>query len=274
MEELTPAMQCDAGGGEPAPPVKKSRRARARKQSQSGPAVLGAIAAAPLPPASVDAAGAIAGDDVHQRIGHLTRTLHEALRELGYDKDLRGAHDQLPDARDRLAYIGRVTGAAAERVLDAVDRARALQEQTTASAAQLHARWQAVAAYTAGDGARATPAGRELIAQTCTFFASADGQAQATRAILTEIMLAQDFHDLTGQVIRKVVAVAQSMEEQLLRLLLETAPAERQTAHGGEHGEPAVRGERLSGPVVRAEGRDDVVTDQAGVDDLLASLGF
>lgn len=274
MQAPGPAMQCDAGGGEPA--ARKPRRARARRQPQSdpAPAVHGAIEAAPL---GTPAAGtAIAGEDVHQRIGHLTRTLHEALRELGYEQELRGAQQQLPDARDRLAYIGRVTGDAAERVLDAVDRARALQEQTTASAAELHARWRAVAAYAATDAARATPAGRELIEHTCAYFAGVDAQAQATRAILTEIMLAQDFHDLTGQVIRKVVAVAQRMEEQLLRLLIETAPPARQPARTAtdEHGPTAAAGERFAGPVVRSEGRDDVVSDQAGVDDLLASLGF
>jgi chemotaxis protein CheZ len=77
--------------------------------------------------------------------------------------------------------------------------------------------------------------------------------------------MAQDFHDLTGQVIRKVVTLATNMEEQLLKLLIETTPPEQRCK---------LDPEKLEGPVVKAEGRDDVVTDQAGVDDLLASLGF
>jgi chemotaxis protein CheZ len=206
--------------------------------------------------------------EIHLRIGNLTRVLHDALRELGYDKDLAETREHLPDARDRLAYIARVTGEAAEKVLNAVDHARSLQGELMQQAASLRMRWQAVRLYTVGQvpgTERATPAGRQLVDETCDFFAGIDGQADRTQAILTDIMMAQDFHDLTGQVIRKVVALAHSMEEQLVRLLLETTPPEQLKR---------VESEKLSGPVVNHAGRDDVVADQAQVDDLLASLGF
>lgn len=211
-------------------------------------------------------------EDVHQRIGQLTRTLHNALRELGYDKDLAATRENLPDARDRLSYIARVTGEAADKVLNAVDRARVVQEGLTERANALRTRWQAVAAYAAAEAARATPAGHTLIDETCSFFADIGGQADATNSILTDIMMAQDFHDLTGQVIRKVVGLATNMEEQLLKLLLHTTTPEqlKKVDAGAFIGET----EMLEGPVVKAEGRTDVVTDQAGVDDLLASLGF
>jgi len=203
--------------------------------------------------------------EVYQRIGHLTRTLHDALRELGYDKDLQATRADLPDARDRLSYIARVTGEAADKVLNAVDRARDVQEALTGRASDLRTRWQAVAAYAAADSQRATPAGKSLIDETCSFFADVGGQTDATNSILTDIMMAQDFHDLTGQVIRKVVALATNLEDQLLKLLIETTPPEQLKK---------VEVEKLEGPVVKAEGRTDVVTDQAQVDDLLASLGF
>lgn len=218
------------------------------------------------------ALAAVPAEDVHQRIGNLTRVLHDALRELGYDKDLAAAREHLPDARDRLSYIARVTGEAAEKVLNAVDHARNVQGELVQHAASLRSRWEAVGVYTEGvtagataSTARATPAGRKLVEETCGFFAALDGQADRTQAILTDIMMAQDFHDLTGQVIRKVVALAQSMEEQLVRLLIETTPPEQR-----KH----LEADKLSGPVVNAAGREDVVTDQAQVDDLLASLGF
>ena len=88
-------------------------------------------------------------------------------------------------------------------------------------------------------------------------------------ARLTDIMMAQDFHDLTGQVIGRVVQLAGTIEEQLLSLLLQSAP-------GGQPGQDhaIVDQPALAGPVVNAEGRTDVVSDQAQVDDLLASLGF
>ena len=282
MDDFAP-LRCDASGFDDGSAVKrKPRKPRARKSAAPAPAAAGAAVAvagtgavvhgaidAPAiddlaQPAS-PAAALVPADEVHQRIGHLTRTLHDALRELGYDKELQGARDQLPDARDRLTYIARVTGEAAEKVLNSVDRARGVQEQMTATANDLRTRWLAVAAFAANDAARATPAGRELIDQTCAFFARVDSQTEATKAILTDIMMAQDFHDLTGQVIRKVVALAQNMEEQLLKLLIETTPPEQRRR---------IDPEKLEGPVVKPDGRDDVVTDQAGVDDLLASLGF
>jgi chemotaxis protein CheZ len=203
-------------------------------------------------------------ENIHKRIGQLTRTLHDALRELGYDRDLMDARDNLPDARDRLAYIARVTGEAAEKVLNAVDRARTVQEELAGQAGSLRKRWQAVASF-AADGRGCTPAGKQLIEETCEFFSGVGGQADRTNVILTDIMMAQDFHDLTGQVIRRVVSLAQSLEEQLLKLLIETTPPEQR---------PRLEGTTLEGPVVSADGRQDVVTDQEGVDDLLASLGF
>ena len=189
-------------------------------------------------------------EHVHHRIGQLTCTLHDALRELGYDRELMDSRDNLPDARDRLSYVARVTGEAAEKVLNAVDRARTVQQE--------------LAAYATG-GKACTPAGKQLIDETCEFFSGVGGQADRTNAILTDIMMAQDFHDLTGQVIRKVVSLAQGLEEQLVKLLLEATPPEQR-----KKVDVAV----LEGPIVNPEGRDDVVADQKAVDSLLAELGF
>src|SRR5246500_5805622 len=92
--------------------------------------------------AMAGAAAAQAGSDetIRQRIGQLTRTLHDALRELGYERELMDARANLPDARDRLAYIARVTGEAAEKVLNAVDRARTVQQELTEQAGTLRGR--------------------------------------------------------------------------------------------------------------------------------------
>jgi len=205
-----------------------------------------------------------APEDFYHRIGQLTRTLHDAMRELGYHEHLADARDNLPDARDRLAYVARLTGNAAEKVLNSVDRARSLQDEIAQRAQELRTRWAAVATYTAA-GERATPAGVALVEDTCGFLAKLGAQAELTNTILTEIMMAQDFHDLTGQVIRKVVSLAQTLEEQLVRLLVDANQGEARRK---------VDGQGLEGPIVNREGRSDVVADQAGVDDLLASLGF
>ncbi len=77
--------------------------------------------------------------------------------------------------------------------------------------------------------------------------------------------LLQDFQDLTGQVIKKVVALAQDLESQLMGLLIETMPGEKRTESVQT---------LLNGPVINAEGRTDVVVSQQQVDELLDSLGF
>jgi chemotaxis protein CheZ len=188
------------------------------------------------------------GQVFYQRVGEITRRLHEALRELGYDKKIEASLGSLPDARSRLDFIARLTGEAAEKVLNTVDAAQARQADLVQQADRIDAMLQA---------------GRPDAGALRTFTRSVREHGEATCAQLTDIMLAQDFHDLTGQTVRKVMDVAATLEESLLKLLLEASP-------------PSTLQERglLDGPVADATGRTDVVTDQAGVDDLLESLGF
>ena len=192
----------------------------------------------------------------HQ-LGSITRQLHEALKELGYTDKLKGTVDQLPDAQSRLSYIARLTGEAAEKVLNHVDEGKAEQARIAERGRQLIDTISRVPGL-----ARAMP---ELLEWSKDIVDLSD----KSDARLTEIMMAQDFHDLTGQVIGRVVQLAGTIEEQLLGLLLQSAP-------GGQPGQDhaIVDQPALAGPVVNAEGRTDVVSSQAQVDDLLASLGF
>ena len=98
-----------------------------------------------------------------------------------------------------------------------------------------------------------------------SYLADVPSRTEATNAQLMEIILAQDFQDLTGQVIKKVLEAAQNLESQLLSLLIATTPEDKRQA---------VAPGLLNGPVVNASGRSDVVTSQEQVDDLLESLGF
>ncbi len=196
-------------------------------------------------------------ENMFRRVGQLARTLHNALRELGYDQAIESAASFLPDTRDRLTYIATLTGQAAERVLGAVEHGQGLQRAIESDAQALDVRWQQLYA-----GQLSVEEFRELAGATRDFIGGLPQRAQETHAQLLEIMMAQDFHDLTGQVIKKVVELARNLETQLVALLIETSRIERP------------EGEGLSGPVVRAEGRNDVVTDQQQVDELLGSLGF
>lgn len=192
--------------------------------------------------------------DMYLQLGAITRQLHDALKELGYTDKLKGTVDQLPDAQSRLSYIARLTGEAAEKVLNHVELGKSEQEHVAQRGRQLH------------DTIAAVPGLGKAMPELLEWSKEVVATAEKTDARLTDIMMAQDFHDLTGQVIARVVQLAGQIEEQLLALLLQSAPASQAVA------EPPP-GE-LAGPVVNAEGRTDVVSDQAGVDDLLASLGF
>jgi len=107
---------------------------------------------------------------------------------------------------------------------------------------------------------------------------------QATQEIdgnLTNIMMAQDFHDLTGQVVAKVVNLVSDVEAELVQLLILTAPSDSQASSAVvaapgpvSFSEPILHEPILQGPVVNPEGNPDVVKGQSEVDDLLASLGF
>ena len=97
------------------------------------------------------------------------------------------------------------------------------------------------------------------------FVTDVEAATERIDAHLTDIMMAQDFHDLTGQVVAKVVALATDLEDSLVKLLVQAAPLEQ-----AQRVESAI----LNGPCVNPEGRTDVVADQGEVDDLLASLGF
>jgi len=204
--------------------------------------------------------------EMFQRLGRITRQLHDALNELGYTPVLKGAVDELPDARSRLQYIARLTGDAAEKVLNRVDEAKAEQDAVRQHSQQLL------------DTIGAVPGLKWAMPELLEWTQKIQHSTERTDAHLTEIMLAQDFHDLTGQVIKKVVTLAATIEEQLLQLLLESAAHAQSEAASQPAGlaAPALaaRREPLSGPVVNPEGRTDVVTDQSQVDDLLASLGF
>jgi chemotaxis protein CheZ len=103
------------------------------------------------------------------------------------------------------------------------------------------------------------------------FIEDVDKASRQVDQHLTAIMMAQDFHDLTGQVIAKVVNLAATIEEQLVQLLIQTAPPDAVVKAPAVH-EPYVPA--LDGPVVKTDDNPDVVTNQSEVDDLLASLGF
>jgi chemotaxis protein CheZ len=197
--------------------------------------------------------------DVHHKLGHLTRQLHDSLQELGLADKLKDTVGELPDVKSRLHYIARLTGEAAEKVLNQVDQAKSHQELIAAETSRIKA-------FLVKDPVAAVAKG-----QVMNYLGDIEAANNGIDSHLTAIMMAQDFHDLTGQVIAKVVNLATTIEEQLVELLIQTAPhpSAVKPAESTSEYTPA-----LDGPVIDPGKGAEVVTSQSQVDDLLASLGF
>jgi chemotaxis protein CheZ len=194
------------------------------------------------------------------RIGKMTRKLHDMLIELGLDSKLQEVANTVPDARQRLTYVVEKTEQADSKVLNATDVAKPLATEIQIGSKTLRTRWDKVFA-----NQLSVEEFKILTGETHAFLGSATANGGAINAQLLEIVMAQDFQDLTGQVIKKVLEMVQDLESQLLGILIESAPEDVLTEKASS---------LLNGPVINSEGRDDVVTSQGQVDDLLASLGF
>lgn len=199
-------------------------------------------------------------DEMLLRVGRITRTLHDSLRELGFDKVLERVSIDIPDVKDRLNYVARMTEQAAQRVLNATDAAIPLQERIDAGAEEVLKGWENTLKAPFSEANY-----RDMATLTMQCLADMRNDSSATKQQLLDIMMAQDFQDLTGQVVRKVTDLAHVLEKQLVSLLIDFAPTEiRKETNSG----------LLNGPQVNSANKSDVVSDQSQVDDLLDSLGF
>ncbi len=198
-------------------------------------------------------------DRMINQLGKITRTLHDTLRELGLNKQIERVTSSIPDARDRLNYVATLTQQAADRVLNATEAAQPLVQNLEIEALHLDAQWQKMFA-----GELSSDAFKSLIMRNKVFLQNIPNKTTMANGYLMEIMMAQDFQDLTGQIIKKIIDLTQNMEKQLLALLLEQAPVDVKVE---------LDACLLNGPVINSNGRN-VVTSQDEVDDLLGSLGF
>ena len=209
---------------------------------------------------SIDNDQANTAEELLGRIGQLTRQLREGMRELGLDKQVEKAAQAIPGARDRLNYVAETTERAAHRALNAIDIAQPLQEGLATDAKGLTQRWD----EWFKDPIELDHA-RQLVMDTREYLGEVPQKASAINAQLMEILMAQDFQDLTGQVIKKMMEVVNEVETQLLQVLIDNSPAEKR--------QEIASNSLLNGPQIKA-GNPEAVTDQSQVDDLLASLGF
>ncbi|WP_192458728.1 protein phosphatase CheZ [Musicola keenii] len=199
--------------------------------------------------------------EIISRIGQLTRMLRDSLKELGLDQAIAEAAEAIPDARDRLDYVVQMTAQAAERALSCVEAAQPRQNQLEVEAKSLKERWDQWF-----ENPIELADARELVTDTRNYLETVPDHTGFTNAQLLEIMMAQDFQDLTGQVIKRMMDVVQEIEKQLLMVLLENIPDKPSADRRANEG-------LLNGPQVDKTAAG-IVSNQDQVDDLLDSLGF
>lgn len=194
---------------------------------------------------------------VYVRLGIIVRALHDTLSEIGAQGVLADAASEFPSARERLLHIANLTENAANIVLGKVEENTPLLDQLAGKAAKLENAWS-----DAAGGTPVSPEYAQLALNTQDFLREVQTGCGVTRLALSDIMMAQDFQDLTGQLIKKVVTLMERTENDLLKLLIDAAPAGTVVQ--------TLKVEMTAGPA--APGGSAL--NQENVDDLLADLGF
>ncbi len=214
---------------------------------------------------------------LYQEVGKLTRSLHEAIRNFAIDamKETGAASDasMMSDASERLNYVIEKTETAANKTMDLVEETIPISADLGDQARGLKSEWQRLM-----NKQMKPEEFRELTKQMDSFLELASGETSRIDRNLSNILLAQDFQDLTGQVIKRVITLVQDVESNLVELVRMAGTVDHLAGITHPEAEPAVQEDEKDigpeGPVINPEKREDVVTSQDDVDDLLSSLGF
>ncbi|HYD95189.1 MAG TPA: protein phosphatase CheZ [Noviherbaspirillum sp.] len=220
--------------------------------------------AQPEQEAAAGSAGGEQGEDqsgkpMYERLGGIVRMLHDSLRELGYDRSLSEVSSQISDAQGRLNHVASLTEQAANKVLNAVDTCMPEQDTLGKKAHDMENRWAQLF-----EGKLSIEEFKALAGDSKQFAAVVVEATEAEKARLLDIMMAQDFQDITGQLIKKIVHITNRVENELAQLLRDNAPPEVKAAIAENKPVDLMQGPSAPGA---AMGQDDV-------DSLLADLGF
>jgi chemotaxis protein CheZ len=189
-----------------------------------------------------------------EKIGHATARLHRLLKELGHQRSLEKTAATMPDARDRLSFIDKSMHEASEKSISAVEGSIPLTNRNLSLCSDLTQRLSD-AGFTQNN---------ELIEETISKLGEIAASQEAIHANLMHIMEAQEFRDVAGQMVNKIVVAAVEIEGILLDLLKEYAPDSKDSLISTEG--------LTAGPTTSKI--DNSVNGQDEVDDLLASLGL
>ncbi|MEW8628232.1 MAG: protein phosphatase CheZ [Candidatus Thiodiazotropha sp.] len=202
-------------------------------------------------------------DQLFLEVGRLTRELHDAINGFLLDARINDMTNvEIPDAKERLTYVITMTEQSADRTLTAVEKSMPLIEDIEKQSAELSEQWERLRSRML-DKDEFVDLSRDL----SQYLVKSKEDATVLHNNLSDVLMAQDFQDLTGQIIRKVITLVHDVEEKLVMLV-------RITGNKLEDESGKKEKEELAGPAIPGLDQGDQVTNQDDVDDLLSSLGF
>jgi chemotaxis protein CheZ len=215
--------------------------------------------------------------ELFAEVGKLTRQLHESLKNFELDTRIADlTTEALPDAKERLNYVMEMTENAANKTMDAVEASLPLAQQLADDLSEIKPTWDRLMKRDIQLGEFKT-----LCHDLDKFMQGSQTTTDELQGHMTNVLMAQDYQDLTGQVIRRVIELVREVEDSLIHLLTVFGTAEDPNSKQKEKIEEVqimdMDPTQISGPegpIMNAESREDVVSSQDEVDDLLSSLGF
>lgn len=208
-----------------------------------------------------------------ERIGKIARLLHNNICELGDDKDkrLQETNKQIIDIHERLRYVLTKTQSAAETTLSAIENIKPIQSNLSVNATLLTQEWQELiklenSSYSNKNLAKFS----NLLSKTVSYLEDVPKQTEIANDYLLTVILAQDFQDLTSQVIKKIFHLLQLIESELIQVLLDNSTSTNPTATNNI----SSPNDLLNGPAINSQKNPEVLSSQTDVDNFLASLGY
>ncbi len=213
---------------------------------------------------------ALRENHLFQELGKLTRDLHDTMVGFQLDSKIADmAATDIPDAAERLNHVITLTEQAADKTLSAVEASMLLFDELRKKSEKLHGNWDRFRKRDMD-----VDEFRSMSAELDEFFQWLDQKTPEISSSLSDIMMAQGFQDLTGQIIGRVITLVQDVEEGLVGLIRMTG--QRMHVPGTVEKDKKKDGAAIEavGPAVPGVDKGDIVNNQDDVDDLLSSLGF
>ncbi|ARD43615.1 protein phosphatase CheZ [Colwellia sp. PAMC 21821] len=205
--------------------------------------------------------------ELFAEIGKLTRQLHDSLNNFQIDSRLSDlATEEIPDAKERLNFVIKSTEEAANKTMDAVEAIFPVVNGIQQKISTVNPLWQKLM-----QNELDVSEFKSLCRDIDVLLKTTEKDTDKINRLMTDVLMAQDFQDLTGQVIRKVIDLVREVEDSLISMLTAFGLSSEQSPLNKL---PTVGDNLVEGPIINSKNRNDVVANQDDVDDLLSSLGF